>query len=363
MRAKAVSRFAREERGQLEQRAAIGQGREQLARVVGAPLGGGDDLLQLRGLARGRIVARRRCMGSHILGSHIIQRPLQPGDPGRLVVEDGVAGAGLLRVQLGSAERVERHLLAGHHPRHLGPGDEHVALPAHHADQIGERRGVRGRAHAEPARERELRHLSLQRDGAPEDLAVGLDRVRALLDAHPVAVGERDHRQPALTREIEQAAELLRRRVADRAAQHRRVVRVDGRGAPGDRTEPADQPVAGMEIGGQRVALARVPVQRVLAELDEAVRIAERRDPLARGPLAQPLEPLLARPAAALLGARVALFDPRAQRLPARRCLAVAHAPVLAALVATTKSTTFCTLCRSLKLSTVALIPNDFPTR
>ena len=209
----------------------------------------------------------------------------------RVLVAGGEVGdARLRRMRRGAAELLERHLLAGHRLHDLGAGDEHVRGLLDHEDEVGHRRRVDGAARAGPHDEADLGDDAGGLDVAPEDLRVAAERDDALLDARASRVVDPDQRAAVLEREVHDLADLLGEHLGERAAEDGEVLRED------EDLAAEDRPVAGDDGVAPRPALhhpeVRVAVADEAVELDEAARVEQLLDPLAREELAALALPL-----------------------------------------------------------------------
>src|SRR5690606_3002414 len=107
----------------------------------------------------------------------------------------------------------------------------------------------------------------------PEDLAVLAERDDTLLDARTARVEHADDRDADLHRVVHDLDDLLAGDLAERAAEHGEVLRVDGDLAAVDRARPGDDRVAVRPRlrhpeGGRAVA-------DELVELDEGAVVEE----------------------------------------------------------------------------------------
>ncbi len=161
---------------------------------------------------------------------------------------------------------------------------------------------------------------------ALEDLAIAAERRDALLDARPAGVEEADDRRAVLDRHVLDLGDLLRMRLAERAAEHGEIL-----GEDIDRAA-----VDGAPAGHHAVArnLGRLHAEIVAAMLDEHVELLERIvveqefDALARGELALGVlgrDALLAAAEAGAFAAGVEagedVLHGRAPGVGGRRCL------------------------------------------
>src|SRR5204863_6562492 len=151
-------------------------------------------------------------------------------------------------------------------------------------DPVGHRRRVDGAARARPHDDRDLRHDARGEDVPDEDVAVAREADDAFLDTRAGAVVEPDYRRAGAGREIHDLADLFRVGAGEAPAEDREVLREEedeppiDRAVPGDDAVAVDLPLLHPEVG------AAVDLEAV--ELDEAARVDELLDPLARGELA-----------------------------------------------------------------------------
>ena len=189
-----------------------------------------------------------------------------------------------LVVHIRAAELLERHLLAGGDLDDIRTGDEHVPDLAHHEDEVGHRGRVHGPARARSGDQRQLRDHTTRRHVAIEDLRVSRQRDDALLDTRATRVIDTDARTAGAQREIHDLGDLLREHLAERAAEHGRVMAehedlpASDRSPAGDHPVTADPPIVHIEVGRA--------VEREHVELGERASIEHPVDALARGELA-----------------------------------------------------------------------------
>ncbi len=223
----------------LEELAAIDDTGDDLVHLVRLVRVLGDDRVQFS-IHPVRIVGARR--GRRIV--LIVLRKVGEQAP------DEVEGVGIVLgdemchpapggVDLGPAQFVERHVLGGDGLDDLGPGDEHVARPANHHREVGDRGRIDGAAGARPHDRRDLRDDPAGQGVPEEDLGVPAEAHHAFLDPRPPGIVEPDHRGAVSQREIQDLADLLRVSLPQRAAEDREVLRED------IHQPRVDRPVAG----------------------------------------------------------------------------------------------------------------------
>ena len=146
-------------------------------------------------------------------------------------------------------------------------------------DEVGERGGVDRAAGGRSHDDRDLRDDAGGPRVEAEDLAVLAEGDDALLDAGAAGVEDADDRHAAAQRELHDLDDLLAGDLAERSAERREVLRVDGDGAAVDRADAGDDRVA---VGAGLVHAERGgAVTHVLVELDEAAGVDEQLDALA----------------------------------------------------------------------------------
>ena len=168
----------------------------------------------------------------------------------------------------GAAQLLERDLLVGHRPDHVGPGHEHVGGVLDHEHEVGDGRRVDRAARARPHDGRDLRHHARGQGVAQEDVGVAGQRDHALLDPRAARVVEADDRGARLHGEVHDLADLPRVGLGERAAEDREVL-----GEHEDR--PAvDAPRAGHHPVARDALLVHAEVAALVD--DEAVHLGER---------------------------------------------------------------------------------------
>ncbi len=237
-----------------------------------------------------------------------------------------VGDAGVPRVDVGAAELLGRHVLAGRRLHERRAADEDRPRAAHdhglvrHRRHVGAAGGARAH-HDGDLRDALRRHLRLVEEDPAEVLAVGED-LGLQRQERAARVDEVDARQPVLLGHLLRAQVLLHREREVRAALDGRVVRDDHALAALDDADPGHDP------GARRVAVVHLPGgERVQLE-EGGAGVDEPVDPLAGGQLAAravPLRRLLAaaarRPAPSARAARrrAPPSAPAGARTPRRR--------------------------------------------
>ena len=243
--------------------------RQQVAQLGAQPLG---VVVALDGRRLLHVVLRQeRQQVAHVVEARLLVGRHERGD------------ARLRGVAHRPAELLERDVLAGHRLHDVGAGDEHVRRLADHEDEVGHRRRVDGAAGARAEDHRDLRHDARRQHVAVEDAAVAGERDDALLDAGAGAVVEPDDRRADLEGEVHQLVDLLGEHLAERAAEHREVLREHEHLAALDRAPAGDDAVG---VGTLLEARRRRAVAGEEVELVERAVVEEVLDALAGEQLA-----------------------------------------------------------------------------
>ena len=202
-----------------------------------------------------------------------------------MVVQREVVGdAGHARVDVGAAQLLGRHDLAGRglHERRAAEEDRPLLLDDDRLVRHRRHVGAAGRAgahHDGDLRNALRRHRRLVVEDPAEVVAVG-EHVDLVGQVRPARVDEVDARQVVLARDLLRAQVLLHRQRVVRAALDRRVVADDHAFAAGDAADAGDD-----ARGGDRAVVH--PVRGQLRELEERrAGIEQRAHALARQQLA-----------------------------------------------------------------------------
>ena len=223
-----------------------------------------------------------------------------------------------------AAEVLGRHGLVRHGPDDVRPGHEHVARVPHHDDEVRHGGRVDVAAGAGPHDDRNLRDDARTFDVAPEHLAVAAERRDALLDAGAAGIEQSDDRRPHAQRHVLHLGYLARMGLAERAAEHREILREDEDRATVDRAPPSYDAVS-RDFLPFHAEICRA-VFDIHVELLERVRVEQEFDALAGRQLAAPVLGRDAPFAAArrrLRAAPVKVFDHVAQEPPS--CSEIRH--------------------------------------
>ncbi len=178
-----------------------------------------------------------------------------------------VGDAGAPRVDVGAAELLGGHVLAGRrlHERRAAEEDRAGAADDHrlvaHRRHVGAAGGARAHDHRD-LRDPQRRHPRLVEEDPPEVVAVGED-LGLQRQERAAGVDEVEARQAVLLGDLLRAQVLLDREREVRAALHGRVVGDDHALAPSTTPMPVTIPAA------RRVAVVQLP-RRERAELEEA---------------------------------------------------------------------------------------------
>mmetsp|Transcript_32106 Transcript_32106/g.87965 ORF Transcript_32106/g.87965 Transcript_32106/m.87965 type:complete len:549 (+) Transcript_32106:245-1891(+) len=234
-----------------------------------------------------RIVgARRRVLGL-TLGRRFPVRRRHETDqlPYRLhrlhvVLAGEVRHARRARVRARAAEGLRRHGLIRHRLDHLGARHKHVGGVLDHHGEVGHRGRVHRAARARPHDHAELRHDARRDDVPLEDLRVAGEGRDALLDARASGVVEADDGRADLECLIHDFADLFGVRLAQRAAEHREVLRED------EDAPPVDLAVARHDTVSRRLIVLHTEVDAAVGlehvVLAECPWVKQQLQPLAR---------------------------------------------------------------------------------
>ena len=266
--------------GDLEEVPVVDDGAHDVLHVVGLAGVERDHRVELGHLARGRIVGRLEGRVLLVVRREEREELARLGEAGLVVGRREVADAALGRVRRRAAEVFLRHLLVGHGLDDVRAGDEHVARALDHQDEVGDGGRVHGAAGARPQDAADLRDDAARQGVPEEDVGVAGERLDALLDARAARVVEADDRRADLDREIHHLADLLGVGAAQAPAEDGEVLRED------EHLAPVDQAVAGDHAVAEDLLLLHAevgaPVHHEPPDLDEAARIDEQIDALAR---------------------------------------------------------------------------------
>ena len=238
-----------------------------------------------------------------------------------MLVRDGVVvgHAGGARVDVGAAELLRGHLLAGGrlHERRAAEKDRARALDDHRL--VAHRRDVGASGGAGAHDRRDLRnprgrHHRLVEEDAPEVLAVRKDLVLHRQEG-AAGIHQVDAREPVLPRDLLGAEVLLDGERVVRAALHRRVVRDDHALPPLDDADPGDHPCRGRVVVVEAVRRERVQLEERRLGVEEPVDTLAGEELPARTVL---LDRLVASAARRLGRALAKLRDERLHALPVR---------------------------------------------
>ena len=184
-------------------------------------------------------------------------------------------------VHVAAAKLFEVDLLARDNADHFRARDEHVALAGDYEYEVGDRRRVDGAARARAGDDADLRDHPRRAHVAIKDVRVTGQCDDAFLDPSPAGIVDADDRHAVAQRQLLDLDDLLGRDLAERAAEHRRVIRVDRNRPAIDLAEAGHHAVAGdlpLLHAEPMCAMRREEVQ-----LDECSVVEECLDALARG--------------------------------------------------------------------------------
>src|SRR5579864_127446 len=187
-------------------------------------------------------------------------------------------------VDLGTAELIESHLLAGGHADHLGAGDEHVAQVLDHEDEVGDRRRVDRPAGAGTGDDRNLGHHPGRLDIAIKDVGVAGQADHAFLDSRAARVVDPDAGTAGTHGKIHDLADLLGEHLAQRAPEDAGVVGEDEDLAPVHGAVAGDHAIAGNFLVTHAKRLG--PMHGEGVQLGKRTAVEQQLDALARGQLA-----------------------------------------------------------------------------
>ena len=241
---------------ELVEARSVDETREDLADLVGMSRVGVDDAVDLA-----RIVAR--ILGRRHVGRHPLDDVERADDRARemqrvgVVFGEVVRHSGQSRVDVGAAEVLGRHFLAGRglHERRTAKEDGPRAVDddrfVRHRRNVGAARGAR--SHDDRNLRNALgRHPRLVVEDAAEVLAVG-EHLGLQRQERAARVDEIDARQAIVERDLLGPDVLLDRERIVGAALDRRIVGDD------DHIAPRDAPDAGDQAGGRGVVVVDVP--------------------------------------------------------------------------------------------------------
>ena len=265
---------------------------DDLFHVVGLVRGIGDDSVQGRLLAIGRVVGRDDRGRVEIVRWQEPDEAAEQRRAAHLVIRLEMRDARAMRVHVGAPQLVERHVLVRHGLHHVGTGDEHVARIADHHNEVGDRgrvdRAARARAHDRG----DLRDDARGQHVPEKDVGVTAERNHALLDPCATGIVQSNDRRAGLHGEVHHLADLLGVRLGERTSEDREVLGEDVHESPVDPPEPGDDAVA------HHALVIRDELRRTrqdeCVELTQGALVEHQIDPLARRQL--PLRVLLSDP-------------------------------------------------------------------
>ena len=182
------------------------------AHVIGRISVVGNDRVEHRGRPVDRVVARnnrrrfavrQRQIGHQRAGAH------QHLD---IILERAMGDTRCAAVHLRPAQLFGSEVLVGHRLHHIRPGDEHVARPLDHEDEIGDGGRIDGAAGARAHDQRDLRHHARCQHVALEHLGIAAKRGDAFLDARAARIIQPDQGDAGLDRLVHDLADFCRMR-------------------------------------------------------------------------------------------------------------------------------------------------------
>nr|AAY82838.1 predicted acetyl-CoA carboxylase [uncultured bacterium MedeBAC46A06] len=183
-----------------------------------------------------RLTVRQRQIGDQRAGAH------QHLD---VILEGTMRHARSAAVHLGPAKLLGGEILMRHCLHHVRAGDEHVARPLDHEDEIGDRRRVDGATGTGPHDQRDLRHHTRGQHIALEHFGITAKRGNAFLDAGTAGVIQPDQRNAGLDRLVHDLADFRCMRFRQRAAKNGEILRIDKDRPAGDCAISGDHTIAG----------------------------------------------------------------------------------------------------------------------
>ena len=136
----------------------------------------------------------------------------------------------------------------GHRLDDVGPGDEHVAGPVHHEDEIGDGGRVDGAAGAGSHDRRNLRDHAARKRVAQENIGIAGERPDAFLNARAAGIVQPDQWRAVLQGEVHHLADFLRVGFGERSAEDGEILREDVGEPAVDAAIAADDAVAGDDL-------------------------------------------------------------------------------------------------------------------
>jgi hypothetical protein len=206
------------------------------------------------------------------------------GDARAVVGSGEVRDPALRRVRARAAELLLGDLFVRHRPDHVRARDEHVARLLHHEDEVGDGRRVHRATGARTHDAADLRDHAAGQRVAQEDVRVARQRFDAFLDARAARVVQAHDRCAHLDRQVHDLADLGSVGRAQRSAEHREVLSED------EDAPPVHGAVARHDAVAEHLLLLHAEVGTAMGDeaidLDEAARVEQQVEPLARGELA-----------------------------------------------------------------------------
>ena len=264
----------------LEEIMFVGDGVDHILDVVGLHGIGGDERIErrigavgrIRGGAARRVVQIVRRKKTHQLADH--------GEAFGVVARDEMRDAAGGVVRHGAAQVLLGDVLVRDGLDDVRAGDEHVRRIARHENEIGDRGRVHGAARAGAHDGADLRDHAAGERVAQKNIGVTRQRHHAFLDARAARIIEADHRRAVAHRQVHDLADLEGVRFRERAAEHGEILREHVDQPAIDAAKAGDEAVAGRPLLLHPEIVAAVRDKFV--EFLECAFVEQQRDALAR---------------------------------------------------------------------------------
>ncbi len=305
--AKADDDVPRVVRLDLEEISAVQHLLDHLEHVVGLVAFGGNDCLEVRRLTLGVIVRFLVGWRLEVVGGDKAQQVLDLPVHLVLVLGAEVGNAAPGGMRLGSAQLLQRHVLAGNGADHVRSGDKHLADVFDHENEVRHRRRVHGPTGAGSGDDRDLRHHARRADVTKENLAVPGKALNALLDASACGVVDANDRAAVALGKVHHLDHLLGVSLAKRSAEDGEILGEDGNLAALDGAEAGHDAVT-VWVRAIHAELGRAMLDKGV-QLHEGAFVEQGQHPIPGAALA-PLRLLLAGSLVALLDRLANLREP-----------------------------------------------------
>ena len=258
-----------------------------VADVVGAAGVLRHNIAQVGLQAVGGVVGRVPGRVVHVVAGQVAEQVAHLVDALLLRFADEVGHAAAGGVRGSSAQIFVADFLAGDGPDDIRAGDVHLADVLDHEDEVGDGRGVDCAASRRADDDRNLRHHAGIQGVAEENVAVGGQAQRALLDACAAGVVEADDGAPGLGGQVHHLAYLLADHLGQGAAHDGEVL------GEGEDLAVFHLAVAGYHGVAQRAAIAQAEVGDAVGnegvQFVKGAFVHQAFQPLAGGELATPV--------------------------------------------------------------------------